>query len=166
MNSVIRLISVINDRIAIYGGGAVLLALTCLTFINVFLRYALNMPFDFSLELSEDLLTALAFLTGGYTMLVDGHVRVDILFHRFSDRQKAIQKIVTLPLVMIFFGVIIVYGLGMTYEAFEINATSPGMEWPFWPVYVLVPLGGILLGLQAVAEFLKALMEFSSSSEE
>jgi TRAP-type C4-dicarboxylate transport system permease small subunit len=158
MKYLIRWISLINERIAIYGCGAALFALVIITALNVVLRYIFKSPFAFIIELDEDLLLVMAFLVGGYTMSLDAHVRVDILFHRLSEKQRAIQEVITYPLVMVFFVVLTWYGFDMTYEAWEIKATSPGMDWPNWPVYAFVPLGGILIGLQALAMFLKALL--------
>lgn len=163
MKKVINVIDKFNERIAIYVGGSVLFALVFATALNIVLRYVFNMPFKFVLELDENLMVALAFFTGGYALLLDAHVRMDVVFHRLTAKQRAIQEIVTYPLVWIFFGVLIYYGASMTYEAWEFNATTPGMEWPYWPTYILVPFGGILLILQSFVTFARAVMFLSEN---
>ena len=165
MERIVKTISLINERLAIYGGGAALFALVILTALNVVMRYVFNTPFEFVLELDEDLMVVLAFLVGGYTMLLDAHVRVDVFFHRLSKKGRAIQEVITYPLVFFFFVVLTWYGIGMTYEAWEFKATSPGMEWPYWIIYAFVPFGGILIALQTIAVFLSALIRLTQKSE-
>ena len=166
MKCIVRWISLFNKVIALYGAGAVLFALVFVTALNVVLRYAFNSPFQFIIELDENLLLIMAFLIGGYTMLLDGHVRVDVVFDRLSEKQKAIQEIITYPLVLIYFLVIVWFGSAMTFEAWEIKTTSAGMGWLLWPVYVFVPIGGILLCLQTLANFHNALMRLIKGSDE
>ena len=158
VKGLIRVIGLINKYVGVYGGGAALLVLLFITAFNVLFRYVFRMPFEFALELDEDLMVVLAFLVGGYTMFLDAHVRVDILFHKLSPKKRAIQEVVTYPLVLIFFFILIWKGIAMTYEALEFHATSPGMEWPYWIVYIFVPFGGILIALQAIATFLGAVV--------
>ena len=69
-------------------GGAVVVVVV---FVDVVMRYAFNTSFVFTQELEWHLF-AMVFLFGiAYGLKEDGHVRVDVLYDRFSPRNKAIR---------------------------------------------------------------------------
>ena len=62
--------------------------LTCLIMLfaigrEIIGRFLFNKPSMWSIELSGYLLVALVYLASAYTALVDGHIRVEILYNRF-----------------------------------------------------------------------------------
>ncbi len=65
------------------------LAMVLLQFVIVLLRYVFGISFIFLNEGVLYLHSALFMLGAGYTLLVDGHVRVDIFYARLSRRGKA-----------------------------------------------------------------------------
>jgi TRAP-type mannitol/chloroaromatic compound transport system permease small subunit len=103
-------------------------------------------------------LYAAAFLcAGGYVLLVDEHVRVDVLSQRFGPRLRAWLDL----LVMLLFVVplcLLLVGLGgwLALRAWSSGETTWHPSGPLhWPVLTCIPLGFALLGLQAVSESIK-----------
>jgi len=65
------------------------LLMVLVTFAVVLLRYAFNTGW-IAMQESITYLHALVFMLGAsYTLRHDGHVRVDIFYHKFSDKGKA-----------------------------------------------------------------------------
>jgi TRAP-type mannitol/chloroaromatic compound transport system permease small subunit len=75
----------------VFGRGVswLLLVMTLVVFSDVVMRYALRRSFVFMQELEWYLFGTVYLLAGGYTMLYNEHVRVDIVYSRFSPRRRA-----------------------------------------------------------------------------
>jgi TRAP-type mannitol/chloroaromatic compound transport system permease small subunit len=105
-------------------------------------------------------LFAVAFLgCAGYVLLVDEHVRVDAFSRRWSGRTRAVIDIVVLvgaavPMTLLFGG----FGWTLFVHAWqggEASFNAGGLI--VWPIYLCMPLGMALLGLQALSEAVRRL---------
>ncbi len=135
------------------------LVLVAIIILDVMLRYSLNMTSSASFELEWHLFAVLFLLSAGWTLKQDKHVRVDVFYQRFSNKQKAwVNMVGCLLLLMPLCIVGVIEGLQFTENAFVLNETSPdpgGLPARF-VVKAAIPIGFLLLGLQAVSEFLKS----------
>ncbi|MDG2268279.1 MAG: TRAP transporter small permease subunit, partial [Alphaproteobacteria bacterium] len=61
-----------------------------ITFLVVVLRYGFNIGFIWMQESVRFMYAAVFLLCGGYTLLKDKHVRVDVLYLNLSTKNKAI----------------------------------------------------------------------------
>lgn len=83
-----RWIDALNEWVG-RGVAWVTLLMVLVVFVDVVMRYLFNTSFVFTQELEWHLF-GFVFLTGaGYTLLHDGHVRVDIFYQRLSPKGKA-----------------------------------------------------------------------------
>ncbi len=64
-------------------------AVVLVVFTDVVMRYAFNTSFVFVQELEWHLFAFIFLMGAGYTLLKDGHVRVDIFYQRLSDKAQA-----------------------------------------------------------------------------
>ncbi len=121
--------------------------------IEVFMRYVLNNPTIWSYEISLMLGAAMYAIGYSYTERQRGHVRVDIFYHKYSDRQKAISDAI---LGILFFLPVILF---TTYGAWGWMLKSWGMAeksvesfWypPLYPLRTVVFIGWMLLLLQGL----------------
>jgi len=122
------------------------------------LRYFFNAPTSWGLELSEYLCAATYVMGGAYTHKMDAHIRVDVLYMRWSPRTKALFDIYAAELMLIFFCVVLIWQSGVwTWEAITRGTTS-GSIWdpPIWPMRFLVFLSGIFLLLQSIAKIIRS----------
>ncbi|MEP7141063.1 MAG: TRAP transporter small permease subunit, partial [Caldimonas sp.] len=103
-------------------------------------------------------LFAVAFLgCAGYVLLVDEHVRVDALSRRFTARTRAVVDAVALAFVALPMTVVFaVFGWDVFRNSYRIGEASfnyGGLT--VWPLYLCIPLGMALLGLQAASELVR-----------
>lgn len=159
MNSLLavsRTIDALNDRV----GRAVLwliLASTLISAGNATVRKAFSMSSNALLEIQWYLYAAVFVLAAGYTLLNNEHVRIDVLSGRLSPRGRAVIDIFGAIFFLLPFAVLIVT-LSWQYfwNAFvsgEMSSNAGGLI--RWPVYLIVPVGFTLLGLQGISETIK-----------
>lgn len=67
----------------------VTLLLVVVVFVDVVMRYAFKISFVFTQELEWHLFAFIFLIGAGYTLLHDGHVRVDIIYQRLGIRGRA-----------------------------------------------------------------------------
>ena len=78
----------INDLIGRLVGW-VTLGLVLVVFVDVVMRYLFNTSFVFTQELEWHLFGFIFLIGAGYTLLHDGHVRVDIIYQRLGFKGRA-----------------------------------------------------------------------------
>ncbi len=139
-----------------YAAGSFLVVMAVTTLYEVVARYAFHSPTRWSMELNIDLMVYFAFLAGAYTQLHGHHVRVDIIFDKLSPRKKAAFDIFTFLLALTFVAVLVWKGLEMSAFSLESGKRSGyGMEWPEFPLQIIIPIGSLLLGLQMIIKIVK-----------
>lgn len=127
---------------------------------EVFMRYVLNKP---TVELPVIQIwtgTTLYVLAFGYALLKKAHVRVDVLYSRYSDRWKAIVDSV---LWFVFFlpavGLILYTGFNWVEYALRIGERSNLTFWypPTAPIRIIFLVGMSLFFLQGVVTLIRDL---------
>jgi TRAP-type mannitol/chloroaromatic compound transport system permease small subunit len=107
----------------------------------------------------QSLLFSLAFLLGlGWTLQCDGHVRIDVLSGRWSERRRLrVESWGGLLLLLPFALMVLGLSLDPALQAWRIQEASPdpGGLPRFW-ARSLIPLGFALLSLQGFAGVLRA----------
>jgi TRAP-type mannitol/chloroaromatic compound transport system permease small subunit len=115
-------------------------------------------------ELQWYLWSAIFLLMVGYTLLHNGHVRVDVIYGRLSPRQKAWINMLGALLFVIPMSIIALY-VSIPFVAGSIGWFAGG-RWEVspdpgglirWPVKFLILPGFVLLCLQAISEAIKNL---------
>src|SRR3546814_18147010 len=84
-------------------------------------------------------------LSGGYCLREDSHVRVDVIYKRFSERTKAIIDLVTSIFFFIFTVTLLVTGYIFAADSigvWEVSFTEWGV--PYWPVKCTIAIGALL----------------------
>lgn len=126
---------------------------------DVLLRYALNMTSAASFELEWHLFALIFMLGASYTLQQDKHVRVDVFYHRFSEKNKAwVNAIGTALLLLPFCAIAFWESLSFVESSFLFKETSPdpGGLPARYLVKSSIPVGFFLLGLQGISELLKS----------
>lgn len=159
MNKLLRLSGII-DGISERVGHSVLwlvLAAVLISAINATVRKVFNTSSNAFLEIQWYLFAGVFLLGSAYTMLHQGHVKIDVILGRFSRRTQIKVEIFGV-LFFLFPFVIIVIDLVwplviQAYETGERSENAGGLI--RWPVYALLPAGFALLGLQGLSELIK-----------
>ena len=151
-----RTIDSLNERV----GRTVLwlvLATTLVSAANAGMRYSFGMASNAWLELQWYLFAAIFLLAAGYTLKHNGHVRIDILYGRLSERGRAwIDLVGTLVFLLPLCLLLVWFSWPGFTDAWQHSEMSPDAGGLLrWPVRLLIPLGFALLALQGISEIIK-----------
>jgi len=129
-------------------------------FVDVVMRYAFNTSFVFTQELEWHLFAFIFLMGAGYTLLYDGHVRVDIFYQRLSPKAQAWINLIGVLLFLIP-GCVMVIATSWSFVAnsWAVMEGSPdpgGIPYRFL-LKACIPAGFILLLLQGVSLWIKSL---------
>ncbi|NDP49347.1 MAG: TRAP transporter small permease subunit [Sulfuriferula multivorans] len=151
-----RLIDALTERVGRLSIWLVLIA-TLISAGNALARYALGESSNAWLEIQWYLFGAMFLLAAGYTLKHNGHVRIDILYNRFSARGQAWIDLVGGLLFLLPMAVLLAWlAWPMFMDAWTMHEMSPDAGGLVrWPVKLLLPIGFGLLALQGVAEAIK-----------
>lgn len=155
MQKISQAIDAVNRRVGELIGYVVVFMAFLITY-EVVARYFFNAPTIWSMEINQYLFCTISLVGGGYCLLTEGHVRVDLFYPKFSPKTQAIVEIVTYPFALIFCAIIVVLGGSEFWHELSSGSTSGTVfDFPMWPVWLTVPLGGFLLIMQIVARYLR-----------
>ena len=151
-----HLIDWINDRFGFIAKWAIFLA--CLiSAANAVVRYVANYSSNAFLEIQWYLFGAAVMLGASQVLRVNEHIRVDVLYSRYSGRTQALIDLVgllffMLPSMMVMIGFAWPLFVKM-YLTGEVSNNAGGLI--RWPAMLLLPLGFGLLFAQGVSEVIK-----------
>jgi len=152
------------DTLSMWVGKAfawLILVLTLGVSYEVFVRYVLGAPTNWAFDFSYINFGALFLMAGAYTLSRGGHVRADVLYRFWKPRTQAKMD---LALYILFFlpAVLAFIYAGWNYAAMsirfkEVSIFSPAGV-PVFPLKTLVPVTGVLLLLQGIAEIIRCVI--------
>ncbi len=123
------------------------------TTFEVVMRYAFNRGTVWVTETTGYLLILTTLFASVYTLYLRGHINIVLIFKRFSARTQTILTVATGILSVLFVAALVWQGWVMTAEAYEQGGRHIGdMFVPQWVTFQLIPLGGILLGLELLRQ--------------
>jgi TRAP-type mannitol/chloroaromatic compound transport system permease small subunit len=152
------------DSLSTWVGKAFAWLILVLTFgvsYEVFVRYALRAPTTWAFDISYITYGALFLMAGAYTLSRNGHVRGDVIYRFWRPR---VQATVDLALYILFFlpaaGSWIYSGWGyatLSVRFREVSIFSPAGV-PVFPLKALIPVTGVLLLFQGIAEMIRCIL--------
>jgi len=119
-------------------------------------RYVFNAPTAWSYDISYMLYGA-AFMGGAaYTLLLDEHVRIEVVYEKVSQKSRAL--IDAIGYVVFFFpsmGALLYFGTEFTIKSWKLLETSGESMWspPIYPFKTIIPITALLLILQGIVQF-------------
>jgi TRAP-type mannitol/chloroaromatic compound transport system permease small subunit len=133
------------------------LAAVLISTVNAIVRKAFNTSSNAFLEIQWYLFAAVFLLAAGYTLLRQEHVKIDVILGRFSKRAQIGVEIFGIVFFLMPF-VVVVFIMVMplvinAYTSGEVSSNAGGLI--RWPVYAMLPLGLLLLGIQGISELIK-----------
>ncbi len=109
------------------------------------------------LELQWYMFAGIFLLCAGYTLLRNEHIRIDVIYAKYSKRTQTWVDILGGIFFLLPISVIIGW-LGWKYlflAAWDLDEKSTNSPLLLWPVKILVPIGFALLALQGLSEIIK-----------
>jgi len=152
-----RLVDALNERVGKLAYWLTLAAVL-VSAINALIRYTFDTSSNAWLELQWYLFSGVFLLCGGYALLHHAHVRIDVVYHRWSRRTQLFIDIfghvfflmpMTLMILYLSWPVFV-----NAYVGHEMSSNSGGLI--IWPARLLLPVGFFLLALQGISELIKS----------
>ena len=149
------------DYISLKTGRATMYLVFVMMFILILsfvTRNIINIPLIWIIEMAQFVMTGYYLLGGGYSMLNDDHVRMDLIYSKLKDKTKALLDSFT-SIFLVFYLVVLSYGSisSLTYTI-ETNQRLFTAWAPYvWPIKSIMTFGILLMLLQSIAIFFKDL---------
>ena len=144
--------------------GWVTLGLVLVVFVDVVMRYLFNTSYVFTQELEWHLFGFIFLIGAGYTLLHDGHVRVDIIYQRLGPRGQAWINLIGVVFFMLPGCImVIVTSWKFMYLSWSVMEGSPdpgGIPFRFLlkgtitAGFVLLTFQGLSLGLHSLFQLM------------
>jgi len=119
---------------------------------------AFDAPSLWTLEMAQFSMAAYYILGGGYSMQLDSHVRMDLVYGRWSPKRKAFTDSIT-AFCLVFYLALVLWGsLSSTRYALQYGEESYSSWAPYMaPIKIIMAIGIFLMLLQAFSIFFKDL---------
>ena len=138
-----------------------ILVLTLGISYEVLLRYAFRAPTTWAFDFSYIDYGAMFLMAGAYALSRNGHVRADVVYRLWKPRTQAMMDL--LLYFLFFFPAVAAWiYAGWGYARFsiqfrEVSIFSPAGV-PVFPLKTLIPLTGVFLLLQGIAEVIRCVI--------
>ncbi len=157
MNAFVRTVGRVNDWVGRVAG-LLIVGVVVIIVREVVARGVFDAP---SLWADESITYLAAFayvLGGGYTLLHRKHVLVDLVYQPVAKRGGALKAVFDVMAFVLF----AMYALTLVWFGWKLGHSSflehegSGTLWnpPVWPIKLAIPVGGLLLLLQGIANLL------------
>ncbi len=151
------------DRLSTWIGQAfswLIVLLTVQIAVEVFMRYIMNDPHDWALNVQIMMYGTLFMTAGAYTLAKNGHVRGDVLYGFFEPRTQAW---IDLILYVLFFlpGIVALTWAGWNFAQDSLairEQTFSADALPLYPFKFVLPLSGAILLLQGLVEIVRCVI--------
>jgi TRAP-type mannitol/chloroaromatic compound transport system permease small subunit len=133
-------------------------ALALVMAANVLLRYVFNTGSVWSQELEWHLMSPICLFGMSYALRHGEHVRVDVLYASFSERNKLLVQVITALISMAVCAIVV--GLSLSYVSYSWSigegSANPGGIPARYALKALIPLGFGLMFIQSFAELIRS----------
>ncbi|WP_413111624.1 TRAP transporter small permease subunit [Thaumasiovibrio sp. DFM-14] len=129
-------------------------------FYDVIARYAFNTVSIALQEMEWHLFSAVFMLAIPYALKAGGHVRVDIIYEKLSQRAQALIDIVgTLLFLLPFTLLVFYYGIDFAKEAYSLGESSgdPGGLPYRWIIKAMIPVAFLSIAISGIGLLLHSL---------
>lgn len=113
-------------------------------------------PALWTLEFSQFMMVAYFLLGGAYSLQLNGHVRMDLIYGSWTPRKKSGWDVLTSSVMIAYLIMLLWGGIDSLIYAFEYGERSYSIWRPYmWPIKSIMVFGITLMLLQAIAQFFK-----------
>lgn len=153
----IKALESMSEKLGVFSG-CLALIMTAIISRETIGRYLFRAPTDWALTLSELLLVTMAYLGAGYTLLAEGHVKVDIFYSRLKGKKKALADTMISIMSFIYVAMLTWQGWKLAFNSFKKGLkTSEAVQWPLFPVQMMIPIGSAILALLLLFRFYESI---------
>ncbi len=119
-------------------------------------RTFFNRPHIWVVETSQFLMAAYYLLGGAYSMILEGHVRMDLFYGRLSKKRQGLTDVITGPFMIFYLVFLLIGGISSIDYAIRYGQKNY-TPWapPLTPIKIIMAIGILLMLLQAIVFFIK-----------
>lgn len=120
-------------------------------------RLFFNASQIWAVETAQFVMAAYYLLGGAYILIIGGHVRMDLLFHRWTPKNQALSDVITFAISMLY-AVVLWYGgwkgllYAIKYKQVSYSSWAPSLI----PIKIVAQIGITIMVLQMISEFIKS----------
>ena len=159
MPSIIKYYVKTIDFISLKTGRATMYLVFVMMFILILsfvTRNIINITLIWIIEMAQFVMTGYYLLGGGYSMLTDDHVRMDLIYSKLKDKTKAILDSLTSVFLVFYLVVLLIGSISSLTYTIETNQRLFTAWAPYvWPIKSIMTFGILLMLLQSIAIFFK-----------
>ena len=116
---------------------------------DVCMRYFLNRPLFWMIEVTQYAQVFILFLGAAWLLRKEGHVVMDLLISRLGQKSQNLANVITSILGAIVCFIITWYAARVNWDYFQIDYVySATLEIPAFLLQAVIPLGAFLLSIQ------------------
>ncbi len=119
-------------------------------------RTVFGKPNIWAVELTQFFMAAYYLLGGAFTLLIGGHVRMDLFYSRWTKKGKAIADVITFVPLLIYMIILLWGGVqGIIYAVRYKQVTYSAWGPQVTPIKIFMVAGITLMFLQIISELIK-----------
>ena len=119
-------------------------------------RTVFNLPYIWTIEMAQFTMAAYYLLGGGFSMMLGAHVRMDVLYGRWSPKRRAITDAITICCLIFYLVVLLIGGISSTWYSLEYGQRNYSSWAPLIaPIKIIMVIGIFMMLLQAIATFFR-----------
>lgn len=117
--------------------------------MEVIMRYFLNRPLQWVIELTEYALLYITFLGTAWLLKREGHITVDVILNRLGLKTRAFLAIFSSAIGIVICVSLVWYGFEVAWDHFQRGVYDPTvLEFPKAPIIAIIPTGSLVLLVQ------------------
>jgi TRAP-type mannitol/chloroaromatic compound transport system permease small subunit len=129
-------------------------------FIEVILRYFFNSPTVWAHGYAQRIFGSYFVLIGAFTLVNNGHVRIDIIVNRFPFRMRKFMDMVNMGMLLVWCGALSYEGWDFFMYSYNIREVDQMvLAHPIYPIKFLLFLGVSLMALQGLSNICRDFLE-------
>lgn len=165
VSRIYRAVRRLTDAAAALAAASVLLSLALVCY-SVAMRYLAGAPTPWVDEMVGYVLVASVMFAIAEALRKGEHVSIDILTQKLGVRWQRASRVLSLVAVAATAAILLIEGWDMVAFSRMVGIRSIGyLDLPMWMVQAMVPLGGALLLLAALAELLRLAAHLPAQDE-
>lgn len=154
LKTFVRGVEAVNRVVGLFSMYLIFVMVGVLLYSSVMKTFSI--PPLWTLEMAQFLMVAYFILGGGYSLMDDSHVRMDLWYANWSPRRRASVDLFTIFFLIFYLGFMLYGGISSSAYAIRYGETSYSAWAPYMaPIKIVMCVGIVLMLLQAVAELIK-----------
>ena len=144
-------------RLSSYIAGFVLFGMMMLTTIDVICRYFFNASILGVYEITEFMMVCLVFFSLSFAQKLKGHVAVNILVDRLSNKPRHLFDGFNFLISIIFLLLIAGTSFSQGIELLHSNRVSGNLTIPVYPFFFVLTVGCVAMSLELLGDLIKVI---------